>query len=168
MQSEHSTEGAVGVIFDIGATGATLEEVVPVVAGMFERLVFASPCTSAVAARKFVEAAVAGGMNPRRLAIVANEGFFGLHGNGTFLSFQLPGTVTSRGNIALSRAVYPHPSFCHIGAGGLAANWPGLYEEELFQDEEDFRCQLRRFESLGEAMNRAEVRWPDDFGGKPV
>lgn len=156
--------GWTGILFDIGATGATMGVVVQNIATMFRRLVFASPCTSLVAARKFVEAAIGCDLEPANLAVIAGEGFFGLHGNGTYLSLQLPGTITSRGNQLLSTATYPHPAFCHIGAGGLAANWPRAYQAELSEDEARYG-NLYPFDSLEGAMNHAGgLKWPEDFG----
>lgn len=160
---KHPVPGAVGVMFDIGATGATQREVVPAIAGWFERLIFASPCTSLRAAAEFVKAATDASMKPEQLAVIACEGFFGLHPNGTYLSFRLPGAITSPGNLALSRAVYPHSNVCHIGAGGLATNWPKEYQEELKTDESLFGS-LPAFGSLEEALERTEAQWPSDFG----
>lgn len=163
---ENPIPGAVGIMFDIGATGATLEVVIPTIAPMFERLIFASPCTSLEAVQKFVDSAIAHGFTPTNLAVVANEGFFGLHQNGTYLSLQLPGSITSQGNLALSRLVYPDPNFCHIGAGGLAANWPQAYQAELEEDEE-LLGELLEFGSLTEVMQTAKVQWLNDFGPLP-
>jgi hypothetical protein len=161
---ENPIKGATGLIFDIGATGATLEIVVPVIAPMFDSLIFSSPCTSIQAARKFIETAVLHGIEPKKLAVVANEGFFGLYKNGTFLSFQLPGTITSTGNKIISKEVYPHSkAFCHIGAGGWAANWPSVYQKELEEDEKEFG-RIPRFNSLEQVLRRTGLIWPNDFG----
>lgn len=157
-------KGATGLIFDIGATGATLETVVPAIAPMFESLIFSSPCTSIQAARKFIETAVLHGIEPERLAVVANEGFFGLFKNGTFLSLQLPGTITSTANKILSKEVYPDSkAFCHIGAGGWAANWPRVYQRELGEDEKELG-KLPRFNSLEQVLRKKGLFWPKDFG----
>ncbi len=114
-----------------------------------------------------VKEAMKVGFKPKDLAIVANEGFLGLDGNGTFLSFQLPGATMSRGNQTLSELVYRNPRFCHIGAGGLAANWQRLFQDELRQDEKDLG-ELPYFPSLSVALKAAKLSWPESFGGACV
>lgn len=161
---KHIDERGVLVFFDIGATGSTLSAVVPEVIALdrVARLIFASPCTSLEAIRQFVLSAQEAGILAKNLACVANEGIFGLDKNGTFLSLQLKGAITSQGNLKLSKVVYPHRRFCHIGAGGFAANCQAAYEEELKQDEKKLG-RLPHFSSLKQAMEKAEVSWPDDF-----
>jgi len=160
---EKPIKNAIGLIFDIGATGSTQQTVVPDIAESFDKLIFASPCTSSQAAGRFVKTALDCGMKPEQLAVVANEGFFGLWENGTFLSFQLPVALTSKGNMKLSTLIYPEKPFCHIGAGGLAACWPQAYLEELHEDESVYG-PTRKYDSLEEAMVAAGVSWPGDFG----
>lgn len=164
---EELEEGSlVGITFDIGATGTTIEkhtESLLDLTNRFSHLIFASPCTSLEAARRFVAAATAGDLEPQNLAVVANEGLCGLDQNGTFLSFQLPGAITSPGNLALSRKCYPNPRFCHIGAGGLRANSQEGYKKERERDEKTLG-KLPHFTSLEEAMKSAKVAWPEDFG----
>lgn len=165
---------ATGLYFDIGATGTTIETHVRELLRLTDRvtrLIYASPAASLEAARRFVEAARSCGLKPENLAVVPNEGFLGLDRNGTFLSFQLPGTITSQGNVALSQLCYPHPRCCHIGAGGLRVNSPGGYRRELQEDEEgsgeeseEVLGRLPAFTSLAEVMVKAEVSWSDDFG----
>lgn len=154
------------LLFDIGATGSTLEAVIPEVLqfNQIERIIFASPCTSLEAAQVFIEKAVENGIQPKNLAVIANEGLFGLdQETGTFLSFQLPGTITSKGNKQLSKTIYSYPRFCHIGAGGFAANCQAAYEEELREDEASLG-KIERFDSFEQAMNHANLIWPYNFG----
>lgn len=162
---ERLDKSGVLVFFDIGATGSTLSAVVPEVIALdrINRLIFASPCTSLEAIRQFVQSAQEAGILAKNLACVANEGIFGLDKNGTFLSLQLNGAITSQGNLKLSKVVYPYRRFCHIGAGGFAANCQTAYEEELKQDEKKIG-KLPQFRSLEQVMEKAEVSWPDDFG----
>ena len=161
-----SNEGTL-VFFDIGATGSTMRATVPQIVasanGKVTKAIFASPCTSLYAIKAFVEAATESGLKEENLAVVANEGIFGLGKDGTALSLRLPGAIASSGNLKLSETVYPNPEFCHIGAGGLAATCYPAYLEELIQDEEEWG-KLPNFGSLKEAMEQAGVSWPDDFG----
>lgn len=162
---EQLDNNGVLVFFDIGATGSTLSAVVPEVIALdrINRLVFASPCTSLEAIHQFVQAAQEAGVLAKNIVCVANEGIFGLDKNGTFLSLQLKGAISSQGNLRLSKVVYPNRKFCHIGAGGRAANCQAAYERELKQDEKKLG-KLPRFNSLEEAMEQVKVSWPDDFG----
>lgn len=82
-----------------------------------------------------------------------------------FFDIGATGAITSQGNFKLSQSVYPHPSFCHIGAGGRAANCHSAYLEELERDEEK-RGKISRLRALGEEMTAAKARWPSDFGGE--
>ena len=159
---KHPIKDAVGVLYDIGATGSTLRTILPTIVPWFKKLIFASPCTSIQAAKAFVETAVKSGMKPKDLAVVANEGFFGLDENGTFLSLQLPKTITSKGNVKLSKKIYKSKRFCHIGAGGLGANWQYLYEEELKDDEKKFG-RTEKYTSLEEGLRKCKLSWPNDF-----
>jgi len=158
----HPVSGATGTFFDIIASGATFcDAVLPTAAPMFERLIFASPCMSIEGAKRALETAVELGKAPENLAVVANAAFFGMHTDKTILSLQLEGTLTSLGCLALSKLIY-EMLHCHIGSGGRSATKYWQVLAEILKDESLYGIILQFF-SLQAAMEKAKVKWPNDF-----